>query len=143
MLEDLMEKLIEEVVTEFYKRAIEDVMIGHHFRKIQQFPGKNPLHPPIESFKEHLPKIYLFWKQQLLNTRNEDLKTTKNVFKSHQYLKMKKAELRRWVIIFNQTIDSYIIHDQQINKQFFIKWKEKISLFKEKFLQSPLIFHQE
>ena len=46
------DKLILEIIQEFYRVAKKDILIGYHFRV-------------IEDFDEHIPKIADFWNLQL------------------------------------------------------------------------------
>lgn len=135
-----LENLIENVVFSFYELAIKDVMIGYHFRKIQEYDPKDPLTPPIEAFKSHLPKISQFWCSQLLNKKNEDPKA-QNVLKAHQYLSVRKGEVGRWVALFLKTLDTF--ESKEINEselELLKEWKKKIEHFRIIFLESKVLF---
>lgn len=135
-----MHYLIEKVVISFYEKAITDVMIGYHFRKIQEYDPKDPLTPPIEAFKSHLPKIINFWETQLLNIKNDDL-SSKNILKAHEYLKVRKGEIGRWVSLFLKTIDQ--LDSLKLNskeKEFLLEWKNKVEHFRKIFLESKILF---
>lgn len=127
-----MEQLISHIVEEFYKKAISDVMIGHQFRKIQEFSSHNPLDPPFEAFRSHIPRINSFWKIQLLGHSSDQ---TFNLIKAHEYLKIRKGELGRWIVLFKETLKSNSIDKNEEELEFLKKWEEKIDQFHKVFIE--------
>jgi hypothetical protein len=132
-----MEELIKQVVKSFYTTAVQDIIIGYHFRKIQEFESSDVLSPPIEAFAGHLPRINAFWELQLLATPIPVTETPFNIIQVHEYLSLRRGEIGRWVTIFNQTIDSF---EDDNNRHFLNNWKEKIKQFEKRFLNSSHLF---
>ena len=131
-----MENIVEEVVRDFYEKAINDFMIGHHFRKIAEFKLKDPLHSPIEAFSSHIPRIVEFWKTQLLAHKSKE---KFNLILAHQYLCIRKGELGRWVVLFKETLNEK--KEKYPDSQDFLNlWEEKINHFQKKFLESTQLF---
>lgn len=82
---------IENLLTEFYKIAIFDVEIGHHFFELD-----------LES---HLPIIADFWEKVLFGNPvyfNNPLTVHQ---KLHERSPLKFEHFVRWVEIFGQTVD--------------------------------------
>ena len=124
------EDFIKEVVFEFYKKATSDFLIGYQFRKIQEHSGEDPLKPPIEAFKEHLPRIENFWRVQLLgeNIQGEPF----DLIYIHQKLNIKKGELGRWIHLFQETL----LEQQKkydMDDSFTETWLKKVKIFEKKF----------
>ena len=132
------------MVLAFYKKATTDFLIGYHFRKIvereiEHFEEgqKSVLSPPIEAFKSHLPRINNFWKMQLLDTPLPKEEKSFDLIKVHKELFIKKGELGRWVILFEETLHNTI---DSHHKELKEKWLKKIHHFKERFLNHPTLF---
>lgn len=106
--------LFLDVITKFYDKATFDVMIGYHFRG-------------IEDFNSHLPRIASFWQLQLTGKIDHSEELPFNLINVHIPLKLKKAEIHRWVILFEQTLKEFNLEDE-----FYELWMEKVNLFKEK-----------
>ncbi|MFI5391063.1 MAG: hypothetical protein ACHQYQ_06850, partial [Bacteriovoracales bacterium] len=88
-----MEEIIEEIVDAFYEKAVKDILIGYHFRKIQK--GDN-LVPSLADFAHHLPRIKIFWKSQLLKEFKSSISF--NLKETHIPLKIRKGELDRFLM---------------------------------------------
>lgn len=112
-----LEKFIETIVESFYKKAVVDIFIGYHFRNI--------------GLSHHLPRINAFWNTQLLGHKIPPKIERFLVFEKHTPLRIKKGELNRWVLLFNQTLDEY---KNEQNAQFIDDWKDKVTHFQTKFL---------
>ena len=136
------EELIEKVVTSFYEKATTDFLIGHQFRKIQEFKSGDPLAPPIEAFAHHIPRIVVFWKIQMLNLPLPSTQSSFNLPEAHAYLKIRRGELDRWVLLFNETLDSFEkSHSENSSYLDLInQWREKLDFFRKVFFRSPVIF---
>jgi truncated hemoglobin YjbI len=134
---------IASVVEAFYRKATTDVIIGYHFRKIAQEKALNqghPLRPPIEAFKDHLPRIEHFWRAQLLNVKVPNSERPFDLIGIHQELKIRKGELHRWLTLFRETLNEELI-DETYN-ELKTKWLEKLENFENVFLKSPKLFKQ-
>jgi len=126
---------IKAVVDSFYDKAKADIIIGYHFRH-------------IENFDTHLPKIYLFWSLQLLELNKEEKLelisqvSMENIIKKHEYLKIKKGEVGRWVLLFQQTIDQTYDALEKTDSIAKIRQKmiRKTENFHKVFLNSKTLF---
>lgn len=134
---------IASVVQAFYRKATTDVIIGYHFRKIAQAEALtqgHPLRPPIEAFKDHLPRIEHFWRSQLLNVKVPNSENPFDLIGIHQELKIRKGELHRWLTLFRETLSEELI--DQSYRELKAKWLEKLEHFESVFLKSPKLFKQ-
>ena len=133
------EKYIEEVVYDFYDVATKDFLIGYQFRKIalQEREPEHPLLPPMEAFKDHLPRITTFWKNQLLGQKIPENTPPFDLINIHHDLKIRKGELGRWLVLFKEVLKDKTRQEQlpigiiNLNKQ----WLEKLSFFEKVFLK--------
>lgn len=130
-----MREFIEIIVTDFYKAATTDFLIGYQFRKIATEEGADPLSPPIEAFKTHIPRITTFWEIQLTGGTDHPYEPF-DLIRVHQKLSIRKGEVGRWVLLFNLTLDEHKLK----NVELIEKWREKIKEFEERFLRSPILF---
>ncbi len=130
-----MRELLQEIVTEFYKTATTDFMIGYHFRKIATEQSADPLSPPIEAFSDHIPRITTFWEIQLTGKTDQEYEPF-DLISIHKKLSIRKGEVGRWVLLFKQTLENY--RDDQ--PELVSKWEEKIAEFEKRFLKSPILF---
>lgn len=112
--------LILEIVTSFYQKANFDILIGYHFRH-------------IEDFDTHLPRIASFWQLQLTGkiTRREELPF--DIINLHKSLKINKGEVHRWVTLFIQTLEEFYAKEKITNLEKET-WIKKIEPFKNKIL---------
>ena len=117
---------IQDIVEKFYAKAVVDPIIGFHFRKIQEFEGDNPLKPPMEAFAHHIPRIVNFWRMQLLGEMGLEQEPF-NLLKAHDYLGVKRAQVNRWLILFNETLD-----ESGGDEKFILDWKQKAAHFASK-----------
>lgn len=124
--------VVKEIVEAFYSKAISDVIIGYHFRKIQeQEAAGDVLNPPLSFFQTHIPRIVSFWKFQLYGEKPAG---PFNLIATHVPLRIRKGELDRWLTLFHQTLDEFEDSD------LILKWREKLSFFAERFRESDRIF---
>jgi len=123
-----MEKIIEELVDSFYEKAISDFLIGYHFKKIQT---GDALYPTLSDFAHHLPRIKVFWKTQLL----KDFKNTLsfNLKESHIPLKIRKGELDRFMLLFNESLDQF--EKTYPGIELFNEWRSRLQFFKIQFIK--------
>ncbi len=122
----LPKEKIQEIVTEFYQRATNDILIGFHFRN-------------IADFDEHIPRIVQFWEIQLNGKSSENVSPPFDLIKSHIPLQIKLGQLNRWVKIFEDVL-AEVREQEGHHIAEYLKWKERIDFFKQKFLTSPHLF---
>ncbi len=60
----------------------------------------------------------------------------KNVIQSHEYLKIKKGEVGRWVVLFKSVLQKY----EQENLGFVTKWAQEIDKFEKIFLNAQNLY---
>lgn len=98
---------LEHLLTEFYKIAITDAEIGHHFDDLD--------------LVSHLPIIVDFWEKILFG---------KPVYfgnpmivhqKLHEKFPLKFEHFQRWVEIFNATVDAHFSGEQAENAKLRAK----------------------
>ncbi len=131
--------IIEKVIKSFYAKATKDIIIGYHFRH-------------IDNFETHLPRITRFWAFQLIKmdgrTKKEMLEAgvPKDIIKKHVYLKVKKGEIGRWILLFQNAIEEFFetYEPNKLTTQQTImlktEWLKKSELFHKTFLDSNLLF---
>lgn len=122
--EKISYKEILGIVDAFYQKAATDILIGYHFDKVRD-------HLP-----EHVKRVADFWQLQLTGEMNHPESVPFHMISLHRARKIKRGELNRWILLFEQTLD-----DSQNLKSYpglAQEWKEKISIFKEVFLQRIL-----
>ncbi len=115
---------VARVVDAFYARAVTDVLIGYHFRHIQDFGA-------------HLPRIHAFWESQLLGRTSLPLSPPLDLFGVHAPLKIHRGEVGRWVKLFREILQAETPAEFQGLRE---RWDAKLSHFQEAFLRSPLLF---
>ena len=126
---DKNDQIISKIVLEFYKLATTDLIIGYQFRKIQTSTDVNPLTPPIEAFKDHLPRIEKFWRMILLGEKLLD-EAPFDLIELHRKLNINSGELDRWVLIFKKVLT---LHSNEKDAQLNKEWDEKIDDFQKRF----------
>ncbi len=128
-----MRELIYFVVEEFYKKVIDDVMIGYHFAKF-----RDP-----EVLAHHLERLTTFWEMQLTGTTEAKLDRPFHLLFTHLQLHIHRGELGRWILLFHQTLDHLEKETNHPNiKQMNDLWKERIALFEERFKAHPQMFNK-
>jgi truncated hemoglobin YjbI len=118
---------IEYLIKRFYQRVTSDVLIGFLFAH-------------LGNFEDHIPRIIIFWKQQLglpLSTEEKELNIVFELLKSHRQLPfpLKKTYINRWVKIFNQTIEEVEQLHPRLDQEVY--W----SLLKQKVVHFHKIFN--
>jgi hemoglobin len=113
--------LILKVIYSFYDKAKRDVMIGYHFRV-------------IDDFDEHIPRIADFWNLQI----NGEMKNRKhlpfNLFDTHKPLKINTGEIFRWNKLFEDTLEEYR-KENKLTEEQISAWMKKVKIFKERLVQ--------
>lgn len=103
---------IHKIVEDFYKIAICDIIIGYHFRHIQ-------------NFEQHIPKITYFWCMQLdIFCEKKDYQF--DLLNTHLPLKVHRGEIDRWKLLFFEVLGKSSV-DPDDQK----KWIEKINFFSD------------
>lgn len=120
---------IKTIVEEFYQKAINDFMIGYHFRKIQSSPGDHPLQATLGQFAHHLPRIIQFWEIQLLGKTDSQESMNFDLIKVHQALSVRRGEVNRWIMLFQETLN------ENENHALKDKWNQRVTHFQETFLK--------
>jgi hypothetical protein len=121
--------IIDQVISDFYELAKKDILIGYHFRHIKDFDS-------------HIPKIQRFWYlilQELTPSQRKDVikkGIPKNVIHSHEYLKIKKGEVGRWVLLFNQILKKH----EKSAPELILKWRDEIKKFEKIFLNAKALY---
>lgn len=128
-----MRELIYFVVEEFYKKVIDDVMIGYHFAKF-----RDP-----EVLAHHLDRLTTFWEMQLTGSSEGKLDRPFHLLFTHLQLNIHRGELGRWIMLFHQTLDHLEKETGHPNiKMMNDLWKERIALFEERFKAHPQMFNK-
>lgn len=105
---------IEKVVTDFYTKATTDILIGYHFRH-------------IEDFDTHIPRIIEFWNLQLNGNINDKTHLPFRFMDAHLPLKINRGEIFRWKKLFEATLIENNLEKEMINQ-----WMAKVHLFASK-----------
>ncbi len=113
---------ILEVVEAFYAIAKKDVMIGYHFRV-------------IENFDEHIPRIADFWHLQLNGAVQNKSNLPFKLLEVHIPLKVRKGEIYRWEKLFNENLERF----EKISKDDKEIWRIKIIHFRDILIQKLLV----
>ena len=112
---------IYSVVDSFYQKAKTDILIGYHFRV-------------IEDFDEHIPRIVTFWELQLLGKASRPLSEPFDVMKVHIPLGIKRGELGRWLVLFRKTLSERLeAHPEMLELKN--SWEFKLVDFEGRFLR--------
>ena len=115
---------IFKVVSSFYDKAKDDILIGYHFRN-------------IPDFNTHIPRIAAFWELQLIGKTSRPHKGGPfDVMNVHMPLKIKRGELGRWLLLFRKTLDELTLPEFNDLKN---QWDERLKNFERIFLGSKLI----
>jgi len=112
------QELVSKIIISFYEKARKDVLIGYHFRHIQDF-------------ETHIPRIISFWEVQLLGKTESKIFPPFDLFNVHTPLNIKPGELGRWMVLFKKTLDEEFEDVQETElKQ---RWLEKLLFFELSF----------
>lgn len=113
------EDWIFKVVHTFYQKAIDDVLIGYHFRN-------------IHDFDLHIPRIASFWEIQLIGASAKKVDPSFDMLRAHLPLGIKRGELGRWILLFSKTLDE---NQDPGFQDLKVTWMEKIKFFEGVFLR--------
>jgi len=112
---------ILEIVTSFYDKANYDILIGYHFRV-------------IDDFDTHLPRIAYFWQLQLTGNIDDRSELPFEIIPKHLALKINLGEVHRWVILFTNTLDEFVDADK-ISLEDKSEWLRKVDIFRDKIIK--------
>jgi hemoglobin len=112
---------ILKVVASFYDKAKIDVLIGYHFWVIQDFDT-------------HIPRIAAFWEIQLLGSTEKTLTQGFDVRNVHLPMVIKRGELGRWLVLFNNTLDEEVLAHPEFMDLANL-WRERLKFFEGAFLR--------
>jgi truncated hemoglobin YjbI len=112
---------ILKVVNAFYAKAKSDILIGYHFRN-------------VEDFDTHIPRIATFWEMQLLGKASRELNAPFDVMKAHIPLGIKRGELGRWLLLFRKTLDEEMASHPEMDL-LKKEWDRRIEIFEGVFLR--------
>lgn len=110
---------IKNIVTSFYDKAKSDILIGYHFRH-------------IENFDEHIPRIISFWEIQLLGKSLNPIENNFDVLNIHVPLHIKRGELGRWLILLKETIHQELLRTPEMMELSEV-WMKKLDFFEKTF----------
>lgn len=105
---------ILQVIESFYDIAKKDVMIGYHFRF-------------IEDFDTHIPRIADFWNLQLTGNMQDRSHLPFELFAKHAPLKINRGEIGRWVKLFKDNLA-----EAKLSAEMKTQWEEKVDFFASK-----------
>jgi hemoglobin len=112
---------ILEIITSFYDKANYDILIGYHFRI-------------IEDFDTHLPRIAYFWQLQLTGEIDDRSMLPFEIIPKHLALKMNLGEVHRWVVLFDKTLSEFV-EMKKISSEDKEEWLKKVDIFKNKLIK--------
>ena len=115
-------KWIFNVVSSFYDKAKDDILIGYHFRN-------------IPDFEEHIPRIVVFWELQLLGKSSEKVSKPFDLIKAHLPLGIKKGELGRWIVLFKKSLETELEKYPEM-EELKKRWEDRLENFQNIFSRS-------
>ncbi|MEE2743208.1 MAG: hypothetical protein VYD54_04820, partial [Bdellovibrionota bacterium] len=83
-------------------------------------------------------RITKFWEIQLLGAQQNEERPY-NLISTHGYLKIRKGELKRFSLLFIETINKERLNNPE-NSDILDTWIKKIKSFENNFLSSKIIF---
>lgn len=107
-------QLIHQIIHSFYEKAKVDLIIGYHFRNIQDFD-------------QHIPHIARFWEIQLLGKKLEG--EPFDMINKHLALQFNQGQLDRWIKLFIDNLNEFELSEEDRNN-----WLSKIEFFKNKLI---------
>ena len=113
--------LILKLIESFYNVAKKDVMIGYHFRF-------------IEDFESHIPRIANFWNLQLNGEVENRAHLPFKLLEVHMGLGIKRGEMGRWIVLFKENLENFH-QNNLITLEDLEKFEIKIAHFKLKIEQ--------
>ena len=111
-------ELILDIIQSFYDTVKKDVMIGYHFRF-------------IEDFESHIPRIADFWNLQLNGEVKDRTNLPFKLIEIHKDKGIKSAEMGRWIHLFEKNLENFVQSGEVSSHQRDI-FITKINHFREK-----------
>lgn len=108
--------ILYEVIQDFYEIAKKDVLIGYHFRV-------------IEDFDEHIPRIVDFWNLQLNGDMKDRTHLPFQLIEKHIPLKVNKGEVYRWEKLFHENLQKFVDKNSLSIEEMDL-WLKKVEHFK-------------
>lgn len=87
-------KDIIKLVDAFYKKIMDDAVIGYLFNDVAKV-----------NWQEHLPRMYDFWENILFSTGNFEGNPMLKHKELHQKSKLTESHFQHWNKLFNATVD--------------------------------------
>ncbi len=115
---------INRIIYSFYQVATHDILIGYHFRV-------------IKDFDTHIPRIADFWQLQLTGKIDNPKSLPFDLINVHIPLKVKMGEINRWKVLFQQTLDSFVM-DRSITQEQADFWITRVDIFKDRMIERVL-----
>ncbi len=121
---NLTHEQINRIIYSFYRVATHDILIGYHFRV-------------IKDFDTHIPRIADFWQLQLTGKIDNPKSLPFDLINVHIPLKVKMGEINRWKVLFQQTLDSFVM-DRSITQEQADFWITRVDIFKDRMIERVL-----
>lgn len=112
-------KLIDRIIHSFYDKAKKDILIGYHFRV-------------INDFDKHIPRIVSFWELQINKEITNKEHLPFNILKKHAPLLINKGEIFRWELLFKQTLNEF----EELTEEEINNWMSLVDFFKQRLITS-------
>ena len=127
-----MRPFIHKIVSEFYQKAVYDILIGYHFRKFED----------QVILAHHLERITSFWEMQLMQSISIPLEKPFTLMYTHFQLGLKNiGELNRWLLLFRETLENNRKKTTNPDELEIIEyWKLKLNFFEQRFSTMPGLF---
>jgi len=113
--------ILKTIISDFYKKAINDDLIGFHFNH-------------IKDFDKHITKIEYFWIHVLTTTVSPTL--IDHLLTQHKPMPIKMGQLNRWVLLFRETIDFHLENEDAERRDLKKNLEHSLSLLVEHFQKS-------
>lgn len=110
-----------KIIEGFYEYAKADVMIGYHFRF-------------IEDFDTHIPKIADFWNLQVNGVMENRSHLPFHLIEKHKALGIKSAEVGRWMVLFEKNLNEQVSQNI-VSKEQAEELMTKVNHFKDKLME--------
>jgi hemoglobin len=116
------DELILEVIQDFYLVAKKDILIGYHFRV-------------IDDFDEHIPKIADFWNLQLNGKMKDRSHLPFDLIGKHRALNINLGEVHRWEMLFVKILENFL-DSKKLTQAQVDQWKLEVGKFKQAIIRN-------
>ena len=117
---------IRHLVDTFYRRVIEDDVIGYFFTSVVAL-----------DFEKHLPVMYQFWETILLGNAAYKGNPVQKHLDLHQREPLKEYQFDRWLALWNGTVDDLFEGKNASQAKQKAKTMKELMLAKIKFMNKP------